>query len=144
SRAGARVVIVAILASPASEADEVVREGLDVLRTQRARDAGHVAGIAGALPRLEVRELLDDVGVVLPGDARDLVLAEEAAEVAHRAQRLVRRRAPQPGLGGVGLERLRRRLLLREVVGERSHLVARQVLGHWRHLRIAASAFLEV
>ena len=39
--------------------------------------------------RLEVGELLDDVGVVLAGDARNLVLAQEAAQVAHRAQGFV-------------------------------------------------------
>jgi hypothetical protein len=35
--------------------------------------------------RLEVGQLLDDVLIVLPGDARNLVLAGEAAEMAHRA-----------------------------------------------------------
>ena len=65
-------------------------------------------------------ELLDDVVVVLAGDARDLVLAREAAEVAHRAQRLVglalaaRRAFAASALNGGGA-----RLLRREEVGER-------------------------
>ena len=40
-------------------------------------------------PVLEVAELLDDVVVVLAGDARESRSGPEAAEVAHGAQRLV-------------------------------------------------------
>src|SRR5712691_10358068 len=64
---------------------EVVPEILDVLIAQRARHAGHAARVVGPHAILEVPELLDDVFVVLPGDARNLVLAGEAAQVAHGA-----------------------------------------------------------
>src|SRR6266566_1356160 len=67
---------------------EVVPEILDILVAQRARHAGHAARVVGPGAFLEVPELLDDVFVVLPRDARDLVLAGEAAQVAHGAQRL--------------------------------------------------------
>src|SRR5207302_9612858 len=69
---------------------EVVPEILDVLVAQRARHAGHAPRVVGPGAILEVPELLDDVFVVLPGDARNLVLAGEAAQVAHAAQRFVR------------------------------------------------------
>ena len=78
--------------------------------------------------RLEVLQLLHDVLVVLPGDARDLVLPDEAAEVAHRAQHLVRLLAARPRpWRASALKPIRRRLLLRELVGQREHVVARQV-----------------
>src|SRR5437879_511826 len=83
---------------------EVVPEILDVLVAQRARHAGHAARVVGPHATLEVPELLDDVFVVLPGDARDLVLAGEAAQVAHGAQRLVRLGLAARGAGFVGLE----------------------------------------
>ena len=75
-------------------------------------DAGHVAGIVGPPSRLEVGQLLLDVLRPLAGDARNLVLADEAAEVAHRAEHRVGNLAARLDLGGVGLE-LDRRLLLR-------------------------------
>src|SRR5205809_795801 len=61
---------------------EVVPEILDVLVAQRARHAGHAARVVGPHATLEVPELPDDVFVVLPCDARDLVLAGEAAQAA--------------------------------------------------------------
>src|SRR5437879_13755550 len=84
---------------------EVVPEILDVLVAQRARHAGHAARVVGPHATLEVPELLDGVFVVLPGDARDLVLAGEAAQVAHGAQRLVRLGLAARGTSFVGLER---------------------------------------
>src|SRR3989454_6346480 len=83
---------------------EVVPEILDVLVAQRAPHAGHAARVVGPHAILEVPELLDDVFVVLPGDARDLVLAGEAAQVAHGAQRLVRLGPAARGASFVGLE----------------------------------------
>src|SRR5262245_18083654 len=62
---------------------QVVAEVVDVGVVQRARHAGHVAGVVGARLVLEGLELLDHVVVVLPRDAGDLVLPREAAEVAH-------------------------------------------------------------
>src|SRR5690348_7700690 len=47
-------------------------------------------------------------------------------------------------LRGIGRERDRLRLLRREEVAERDHLVAREVGRHRRHLRIRAPALLEV
>ncbi len=79
------------------------------------------------LRALKSLQLLDDVVVVLAGDARDLVLAQEAAEVAHRAQRLVGLHLARRGLLGVDLEGLRLRLLRGEEVGQIAHVVARQV-----------------
>ena len=106
----------------------------------------HVAGVVGALARLEVAQLLDDVVVVLARDARDLVLAREAAEVAHRAQRLVGLRAcrARPSRGSA-LKAVRRRLLRGEVVRPgRACRRAIRSFDHRRHLRVAAPAFLEV
>ena len=80
-----------------------------------------------------------DVLVLLPGDARNLVLAGEAAEVAHRAQHVVGLLPAARHLRRVGLEAARRLLLLREIVGERQHVVARRacaaigsICGSWR------------
>src|SRR2546426_11910787 len=83
---------------------EVVPEILDVLVAQRARDAGHAARVVGPHAILELPELLDYVFVVLPGDARDLVLAGEAAQVAHGTQRFVRLGLAARGASFVGLE----------------------------------------
>src|SRR5439155_4557293 len=83
---------------------EVVPEILDVLVAQRAGHAGHAACVVGPHATLEVPELLDDVFVVLPRAARDRVLAGEAAQVAHGAQRLVRLGLAARGAGFVGLE----------------------------------------
>ena len=58
-----------------AQAGDVVRQVFDVGFAQGLRHAGHVAGIVGAAARLEVFQLLDDIVVLLPGDARNLVLA---------------------------------------------------------------------
>src|SRR5437879_13358589 len=71
------------------ERSEVVPEILDVLVAQRARHAGHADRVVGPHATLEVPELLDDVFIVLPGDARDLVMAGEAAQVDHGDTHLV-------------------------------------------------------
>ncbi len=90
-------------------------------------DARHVAGIVGAPLRLEVRELLLDVFVVLPRDARNFVLADEIAAVAHRAQHLVGLASAGRNLGRIRLEAGGRLLLLREVIGERQHVARSSV-----------------
>ena len=61
------------------EVGDVLRQALDVVVGQRAGDARHVAGVVGAALGLEIGELLPDVLGTLPGDLRDLVLADEAA-----------------------------------------------------------------
>src|SRR5207247_9743014 len=83
---------------------EVVPEILDVLVAQRSRHAGHAARVVGPHATLEVPELLDDVFVVLPGDAGDLVLAGDAAQVAHGAQTIVRLALAASGSRFVGLD----------------------------------------
>src|SRR5467141_297376 len=123
---------------------EVVPEILDILVAQRARHAGHAARVVGPHAFLEVPELLDDVFVVLPGDARDLVLAGEAAQVAHGAQRFVRLGLAARGASFVRLERGGARLLGGEERGEIEQVFPRQRSRHGRHLRIRAAPFLEV
>src|SRR3989454_5967487 len=123
---------------------EVVPEILDVLVAQRARHAGHAARVVGPHATLEVPALLDDVVVVLPGGARDLVLADEAAQVAHGAQRLVRLGLAARGAGFVGLEPGGARLLGGEERREIEHLFSRQRCSHGRHLQVRAASFLEV
>src|SRR5512141_3269976 len=61
---------------------QVMRQVLDVGIAQRLGDTGHVAGVVGAMSGLEVLQLLDDVVVLLAGNARDCVLSHEAAQVA--------------------------------------------------------------
>ena len=69
---------------------DVIRQRVDLLVGEPSRHAGHVAGIVGALLGAEILQLLDDVVVFLAGDARDLVLAGEAAEVARIRERFGR------------------------------------------------------
>src|SRR5216684_7267770 len=123
---------------------EVVPEILDILVAQRARYAGHAARVVGPHAILEVPELLDDVFVVLPGDARDLVLAGEAAQVAHGAERLVRFGLAARGANFVGLEPGGARLLGGEERCEIEHIFPRQRCSHGRHLRVRAASLLEV
>ena len=89
-----------------------------------------------ALARLEVAQLLDDIVVLLARHPRDLVLAGKAAQVAHRAQGFVGLGLAELDLRRVRLEGRGRRLLRRKVVGDVEHVVARQGLGHRRHLRV--------
>ena len=123
---------------------DVLRKILDVGVGQGAGDARHVAGIVRAAPRLEILELLLDVVVLLPGDARYLVLPDELALVAHRAQHLVGLLAARHHLGAVGDEAVRRLLLLREIVGDRQHVRLRERRGDRIHRRVLAPPFLEV
>jgi len=69
----------------ALEIGNVLRQVLDVLIGERARNALHVAAIVGARVRLEIAELLLDVCVLLSREAGHFVLAHEAAAMAHRA-----------------------------------------------------------
>src|SRR5258708_6952226 len=123
---------------------EVMPEILDVLVVQRARHACHAARVVGPRAILEVPELLDDVFVVLPGDARDLVLAGEAAQVAHGAERFVRLGLAARGASFVGLEAGGARLLGGEERREIEHIFPRQRCSHGRHLRVRAASLLEV
>src|SRR2546425_982093 len=91
---------------------DVLGQILDVGVGERRCDARHVAGVVRAPPRLEIAELLLDVGVVLPCHAWDLVLPHEAALMAHRAEHLVGFFRAGNHLGAVGLEAVRRLLLL--------------------------------
>src|SRR5437867_940028 len=102
----------AALSTGSIEVGNVLRQILDVVVRQCTRDARHVAGVVGAALRLEVRELLLHVSVLLTGNARNLVLPDEIAEVTHRAQHLVRLLLAGGYLRGVGLEAIRRLLLL--------------------------------
>src|ERR1700694_4770738 len=68
------------------EVTDVLGEILDVLLGQRRGNAGHVASVVRAPLGLKILELLLDVLWPLAGDARDLVLTDVTAEVAHRTQ----------------------------------------------------------
>ena len=63
-----------------------VREIVNVFFRQRLCEAGHVACIIGALTRLEVFQLRDDVLRMLTRQTRDFVLTCHAAQMAHRTE----------------------------------------------------------
>src|SRR5437763_6122463 len=122
----------------------VLRQVLDVLIGKIRGVARHVRGIVGAPPGLEVEELLLHVLRPLPRDPRNLVLADEAAEMAHRAERCVGGLAAGFDLGPIDREADRLGFLRGVIIAQRHHVVLRQARGHRRHLRIAAAPFLEV
>src|SRR5882724_6306257 len=64
---------------------EVVGERLEVLLRHGFRRGGHVAVHVGARARLEALQLDAQVRVLLAGEARNVLLAEQARPVALRA-----------------------------------------------------------
>lgn len=107
-----------------TQAGDVLRQVFDIGHAQGFRHAGHVACIVGASARLEGFQLFDDVFVLLAGDAWNLVLAGEAAEVAHRAQGFIRLGLAQHDFGVVALKGGRPGRLRRIEVGDIDHVLA--------------------
>src|ERR1700752_1005602 len=118
-------------AEGSAQVHEVVREVDDVLVVDRLSNRGHVSCVVGAPARLEVAQLFDDVVGLLPRHARNLVLALEAAEMAHRAQDFLRLLAPAIDARGIDLESD----WLERLRGEVSRKVEEVLLGQSLELR---------
>ena len=122
---------------------QVSRERFDVGRRQRLRGRGHVAVHVEARARLEAEQLRAQVVGLLPGQARDVLLALQLGAVALRAEELLGQAARQGRRGG--RERLagRRRRLRREVAAELVDVGVAQGLGDRIHDRVLAVPLAE-
>src|SRR5262249_54997664 len=121
-----------------AQSRDVIGKGLDVLVLERLGGSGHVAVEIGALPRLELAQLRQEIVVLLARNARDVLLSAQRRTVALHAVELLGELRP---LGGALRRRLmsgRRCLLLGEVGGELVHLLVRELFRHGRHLRVLA------
>src|SRR6185436_10185436 len=123
---------------------DILREVLDVGVGQRGGDAGHVARVVGPPPRLEVGQLLLDVLRPLAGDARNLVLPDKAAEMAHRTEDRVGSLPAGLDFGGIHLEFDRGLLLRGEELAQQRHVLGRELFRHRRHLLVTAASLLEI
>src|SRR5215472_9940875 len=100
-----------------AEPRDVVGKDLDVLVLERLRGRGHVAVEVGALPRLELAQLRQQVLVLLPGDAWNVLLAAQRRTVALHAVELLGELRSLSRVLGRSLVSGRCRLLLGEIGG---------------------------
>src|SRR5262245_54810373 len=127
-----------------AQSRDVIGKDLDVLVLERLGGRGHVAVEIGALLRLELAQLREQVLVLLPRYARDVLLPARRRTVALHAVEWLGELRP---LGSARRRRLvsgRRRLLLGEIRGELVHVLVAELLRHGRHLRVLAVALAKL
>ena len=90
---------------------------------------------------LEAAQLRSQVLELLPGETRDVLLAEQGRAVALHTVELLSELLSDRGVGRVRLVGRWRRLLHGEIGREIAHVGIAEVRGHRRHLRVLAVTF---